>query len=381
MKETEMTEVLDAPVRAESTAGEATDAPADPVPPAEAEAEPTALKGISLWQPWASLIALGAKRIETRVWPTDHRGPIAIHAAKHFTDEEKALCEREPFKSVLEAAGITAETMPTGVVVAVADVADCIQFTEGFDPGEPERFFGDFSPGRFGFKLENVRRLAEPVDCAGAQRVFNLRGGVAEKVLAAVAELTKFEPKPLAWKFDDVLEVHLAYSLALVDGDNPLEYRVGATEGGGWDVERSFAPLLVEPRPRNFPTLEEAQAWCQQREDELAKWASDKPTPTPASEEAATAAPAEATSAAEEKVGSDGGHDVAAPDADMWADITAARHEEREAEDEVESLSEELKDAKKRLEKASGRLGKLIDDAETGQQRFKFQSKAEAVYP
>ena len=43
---------------------------------------------LSLWQPWASLIAIGAKHIETRHWKTDYRGPIAIHAAKRWTQEE-----------------------------------------------------------------------------------------------------------------------------------------------------------------------------------------------------------------------------------------------------------------------------------------------------
>ena len=45
--------------------------------------EPEAdMKAISLWQPWATAIAVGAKRIETRHWPTKHRGPLMIHAAK-----------------------------------------------------------------------------------------------------------------------------------------------------------------------------------------------------------------------------------------------------------------------------------------------------------
>lgn len=35
---------------------------------------------LTLHQPWATLIALGAKTVETRGWPTKYRGPIAIHA-------------------------------------------------------------------------------------------------------------------------------------------------------------------------------------------------------------------------------------------------------------------------------------------------------------
>lgn len=40
------------------------------------------MKALSLTQPWASLVAVGAKRIETRSWRTSYRGPLAIHAAK-----------------------------------------------------------------------------------------------------------------------------------------------------------------------------------------------------------------------------------------------------------------------------------------------------------
>lgn len=38
------------------------------------------MKVLTLHQPWASLIALGVKTIETRSWSTAYRGPLAIHA-------------------------------------------------------------------------------------------------------------------------------------------------------------------------------------------------------------------------------------------------------------------------------------------------------------
>ena len=40
------------------------------------------MKAISLLQPWASLVVMGAKTIETRGWGTKYRGPILIHASK-----------------------------------------------------------------------------------------------------------------------------------------------------------------------------------------------------------------------------------------------------------------------------------------------------------
>ena len=42
------------------------------------------MKALTLTQPWATLVAIGAKRIETRSWRTSYRGPLAIHAAKGF---------------------------------------------------------------------------------------------------------------------------------------------------------------------------------------------------------------------------------------------------------------------------------------------------------
>lgn len=53
------------------------------------------------------------------------------------------------------------------------------------------------------------------------------------------------------------------------------------------------------------------------------------------------------------------------PSPDVWEAIESARREERMAEDQVESVSEQLKYEKKRLDVASKRLGQLIDEAKT----------------
>jgi hypothetical protein len=39
------------------------------------------LKAITIKQPYAHLISIGAKPVENRVWRTSHRGPILIHAS------------------------------------------------------------------------------------------------------------------------------------------------------------------------------------------------------------------------------------------------------------------------------------------------------------
>ena len=49
------------------------------------------MKALTIQQPWASLITMGVKIIETRSWSSKYRGPLAIHAglkkANIFEDE------------------------------------------------------------------------------------------------------------------------------------------------------------------------------------------------------------------------------------------------------------------------------------------------------
>lgn len=142
---------------------------------------------LSLWQPWATLIAIGAKHYETRGWPTSHRGPLAIHAAKVWTRDQAILCAKEPFRSALEAAGIAIPLepgryftgrrppvfLPLGSVVATARVVDCVDaYARAGAVGETERAFGDWGPGRFAWQLADVRPLAEPAPIRGAQGLF-----------------------------------------------------------------------------------------------------------------------------------------------------------------------------------------------------------------
>ena len=49
------------------------------------------MKAVSLWQPWASLIVHGIKGVETRGYPTNVRGRVAIHATKKGGFDEMCL--------------------------------------------------------------------------------------------------------------------------------------------------------------------------------------------------------------------------------------------------------------------------------------------------
>lgn len=44
------------------------------------------------------------------------------------------------------------------------------------------RLFGDFSPGRYAWQLENVARLADPVACEGKQGLWYPLADVVDEV-------------------------------------------------------------------------------------------------------------------------------------------------------------------------------------------------------
>ena len=134
------------------------------------------MKAITLTQPWATLVAIGAKRIETRSWRTSHRGPLAIHAAKGMPDWAKDICNEEPFRSVLLAAGIAGVCdLPRGCVIATASLIGCLTTEQSF-PSEQEEAFGDYGPGRFAWWLDNVVPLPAPIPAKGSLGLWEWEG-------------------------------------------------------------------------------------------------------------------------------------------------------------------------------------------------------------
>ena len=124
------------------------------------------MKALTLYQPWATLVAIGAKRIETRSWGTSYRGSLAIHAGKHWMDED--LLYTEPFSSYLHEAKI-----PFGFVVATCELVDVERiYADSYIPGKPEFMFGDYSIGRYMWKLEHVKILPEPIPAKGAMGLW-----------------------------------------------------------------------------------------------------------------------------------------------------------------------------------------------------------------
>lgn len=134
------------------------------------------MRCLSLTQPWASLVAWGEKRIETRSWYTPYRGPIAIHAAKHSPRWASDLCDDEPFRSALLQHGVShgIADLPKGAVIAVCRLVTCLPTGPARlpspripAPGTAERTFGDYSAHRYMWFLADVEMLPDPVPAVG----------------------------------------------------------------------------------------------------------------------------------------------------------------------------------------------------------------------
>ena len=148
------------------------------------------MKVLTLTQPWATLVAIGAKRIETRSWETLYRGPLAIHAAKsspkwarEFSVDPVCYTAVKARYAVRPHAGYPA--YPLGCVLATCQLVDCVRMREmsygpnglpvgilgkytGMLTGSNEREFGDYEAGRFAWILGDVNLLPEPIPAKGA---------------------------------------------------------------------------------------------------------------------------------------------------------------------------------------------------------------------
>ena len=148
------------------------------------------MKALTLYQPWASLIAHGVKTIETRSWaPRGILGErLAIHAGKRV---ERSFLAPETERAIAEL--YDPEwwlNVPRGVVVCTALVADvrCVVENDGVlaylsqsslpkssqtVPIDPH---GDLDRGRWLWFLRDVQRLKTPVPAVGQMGLWEWEG-------------------------------------------------------------------------------------------------------------------------------------------------------------------------------------------------------------
>lgn len=150
---------------------------------------------LSLWEPWAILMALEEKRVETRDRNWNYRGPLAIHATLKWDTTVRTTCQQEPFKAVLAKHDLSGDVLPLGAVLCIVNLIDVVEM-KGRDPNQlmlPDEFdqptwrppvnigahtdlltkqecaFGNYAPRRYALITEMIERFEKPMPARGQQ--------------------------------------------------------------------------------------------------------------------------------------------------------------------------------------------------------------------
>jgi hypothetical protein len=166
------------------------------------------MKALTLYHPHAMLVETGWKEVETRGWYTDYRGPLAIHAAKRWTDEERDTAveivhrlrrmREDKFPQEDWRLGISdclwhhgkKGEQSLGCIVAVCELAACLSTsaydrqvletnslfcTPSFTPAhgwDVERIMGNYEEGRFAWILRDVRPVFPYIPVRGNRKLW-----------------------------------------------------------------------------------------------------------------------------------------------------------------------------------------------------------------
>jgi len=139
------------------------------------------MKAITLWQPWATMIALGHKTVETR---THDRFQclvgqrIAIHAAKKYDKDAFEIMVQHGFSPLhsLLAQGL----VPRGAVVATAVVSGGMWGRKNLMSAPLYRQWCRDAlcdvAGRFCLHLSKIEPLNPPIPATGHQAIWEWNG-------------------------------------------------------------------------------------------------------------------------------------------------------------------------------------------------------------
>jgi activating signal cointegrator 1 len=126
------------------------------------------MKAITMEQPFASLVCIGAKTIETRPWSTAYRGPLAIHSATTVIPIKDSY-----YRSILFLAGLDCELLPLGKIIAIVRLAGCKKVITPEIPCYPQLALSNFTPGWYALELVDIKPLPKPVLADGGQGLWD----------------------------------------------------------------------------------------------------------------------------------------------------------------------------------------------------------------
>ena len=159
------------------------------------------MKALTLWQPWASLVAHGYKTVEYRGWPAPRSivgTRIAIHAAARrprmrevkpltyevMSDDARRISEAFGFDMPAirtMCATTSLDDYPRRCILATALLAESLppdRVAERTGRDLASMSLDEIMLYSHAWRLEDVRMLPEPLFCTGAQGFWNAPEGV-----------------------------------------------------------------------------------------------------------------------------------------------------------------------------------------------------------
>ena len=178
-------------------------------------------RAISLHQPWASLVALGIKRYETRSWSTKFRGKLLICSAKKeykpqkqissvfifneydvtrletYLDRTEKICDLAGIKPFIKKRLQCSNDLPLGKVLCVVDLVDCLKIGTNVFRNDKDSFYlndkltevselellcGEWQAGRYAWELGNVMTLPKPIPIKGKQGLWTPDSSIIQDI-------------------------------------------------------------------------------------------------------------------------------------------------------------------------------------------------------
>ena len=123
------------------------------------------MKVLTLKQPWATLVAEGIKKYEFRLWKTNYRGKILIHAGTGIDKKEL-----EKFKDLnLE--------FPSKRILAEVEIEDCLELNDELNKkiiAEKNIAYGSKYRTGYAWKLTNAKKLDYNKEVKGQLGLWNI---------------------------------------------------------------------------------------------------------------------------------------------------------------------------------------------------------------
>lgn len=128
------------------------------------------MKVLSITEPYATLIANGVKKIETRSWKTNYRGKIYIHASS--TKIHRNTLNNSELMSLVDL-----NCLNYGFIICSCTLKDCVSIDDDFinsvKKNKNEFVSGFYSNGRYAWILDDIKVLDKPIKAKGHLGIWN----------------------------------------------------------------------------------------------------------------------------------------------------------------------------------------------------------------